>query len=81
MGIIRAAAGAIGGSLADSWLEYITAGDMGPTTVLTKGVQVTRGKRGSNRKGTPDIISNGSRIEVGPNQMMILVDSVRIVDY
>ena len=49
MGIIRAAAGAIGGSLADSWLEYITAGDMGPTTVLTKGVQVTRGKRGSNR--------------------------------
>ena len=42
MGIIRAAAGAIGGSLADSWLEYITAGDMGPTTVLTKGVQVTR---------------------------------------
>ena len=81
MGIIRAAAGAIGGSLADSWLEYITAGDMGPTTVLTKGVQVTRGKRGSNRKGTPDIISNGSRIEVGPNQMMILVDSGRIVDY
>ena len=54
---------------------------MGPTTVLTKGVQVTRGKRGSNRKGTPDIISNGSRIEVGPNQMMILVDSGRIVDY
>lgn len=81
MGIIRAAAGAVGGSLADSWLEYITADDMGPTTVMTKGVQVTRGKRGSNRKGTPDIISNGSRIEVGPNQMMILVDSGRIVDY
>lgn len=81
MGIIRAAAGAVGGSLADSWLEYITADNMGPTTVMTKGVQVTRGKRGSNRKGTPDIISNGSRIEVGPNQMMILVDSGRIVDY
>ncbi|WP_298484059.1 SPFH domain-containing protein [uncultured Ruminococcus sp.] len=81
MGIIRAVAGAVGGSLADSWLEYITADDMGPTTVMTKGVQVTRGKRGSNRKGTPDIISNGSRIEVGPNQMMILVDSGRIVDY
>lgn len=81
MGIIRAAVGAVGGSLADSWLEYITAGDMEATTVMTKGVQVTRGKRGSNRKATPDIISNGSRIEVGPNQMMILVDSGRIVDY
>lgn len=81
MGLIRAAVGAVGGTLADSWLEYITAGDMGATTVMTKGVQVTRSKRGSNRKTTPDIISNGSRIEVAPNQMMILVESGRIVDY
>jgi len=81
MGIIRAAAGAVGGTLADSWLEYITAGEMGPNTVMTKGVQVTRSKRGSNKKYTPGIISNGSRIEVGPNQMMLLVESGRIVDY
>ncbi len=81
MGIIRAAAGAVGGTLADSWLEYITAGDMGPTTVMTKGVQVTRSRRGSNKKYTPGIISNGSRIQVGPNQMMILVDSGRVMDY
>ena len=81
MGLIRAAAGAVGGTLADSWLEYITAGDMGANTVMTKGVQIKRGKHGSNTKGTPDIISNGSRVEVGPNQMMILVDSGRIMDY
>ena len=81
MGLIRAAAGAVSGTLADSWLEYITAGDMGANTVMTKGVQIKRGKHGSNTKGTPDIISNGSRIEVGPNQMMILMDSGRIVDY
>ena len=79
MGLTRAAAGAVSGTLADSWLEYITAGDMGANTVLTRGVQIKRGKHGSNTKGTPDIISNGSRIEVGPNQMMILVDSGRIV--
>ena len=64
MGLIRAAAGAVSGTLADSWLEYITAGDMGANTVLTRGVQIKRGKHGSNTKGTPDIISNGSRIEV-----------------
>ena len=81
MGLIRAAAGAVSGTLADSWLEYITAGDMGANTVMTKGVQIKRGKHGSNTKGTPDIISNGSRIEVGPNQMMILMDSGRVVDY
>ena len=44
MGLIRAAAGAVSGTLADSWLEYITAGDMGANTVLTRGVQIKRGK-------------------------------------
>lgn len=81
MGFIRAAVGSVGGVLADSWLEYITADDMGANTLITRGVQVTRGKRGSNTKGTPGTISNGSKIEVGPNQMMILMDSGRIVDY
>lgn len=81
MGFIRAAAGAVGGTLADSWLEYITADDMGPSTIVTRGVQINRGKRGSNTKSTPNTISNGSKIEVGPNQMMILMESGRIVDY
>ncbi len=81
MGFIRAAAGALGGTLADSWLEYITADNMGSNTVVTRGVQITRGKRGSNTKATPNTISNGSKIEVGPNQLMILMDSGRIVDY
>ena len=54
---------------------------MGANTLITRGVQITRGKRGSNTKGTPGTISNGSKIEVGPNQMMILMDSGRIVDY
>ena len=44
MGLIRAAAGAVSGTLADSWLEYITAGDMGANPVLTRGVQIKRGK-------------------------------------
>ncbi len=81
MGIIRAAVGSVGGALADSWLEYITADHMEAGTIVTRGVQMTRGKRGSNTKGTPDTISNGSKIEVGPNQLMILMESGRIVDY
>ncbi len=81
MGLIRAATGALGGTLADSWLEYITAGPMDNETIMTRGTFVSRKKHGSNRKGSPDIISNGSRIEVGPNQMMILVESGRILDY
>lgn len=40
MGLIKAAAGAIGGAFADSWLEFIEADTMGPTTAMVRGVQV-----------------------------------------
>ncbi len=81
MGIIKAVAGAIGGSLADQWLEVIEADSMSDTTVFTKGVKVRRDdRRNVNVKGTDDTISNGSVIHVYPNQMM-LVDGGRAVDY
>lgn len=65
MGLIKAAAGAISGGLADSWLEVIEPDNMTDTTVATAGVQV-RNKRSSNKKGTSGIISNGSVIHVYP---------------
>lgn len=82
MGLIKAAVGAIGGSLADSWLDVIEPDNFTGTTVITRGVLKSKDdKRSSNKKGNDDIISNGSKIHVYPNQMMILVDSGRIVDY
>ncbi len=82
MGIIKAVAGAIGGSLADQWLEVIEADSMSDTTVFTKGVKVRRDdRRNVNVKGTDDTISNGSVIHVYPNQFMMLVDGGRVVDY
>ncbi|MCD8188133.1 MAG: SPFH domain-containing protein [Ruminococcus sp.] len=80
MGLIRAAAGAISRSLADSWLEFIEADSMGPTSAMVRGVQVEN-RKGSNRKGSANYVSNGSKIVVGQNQMMILVDGGRIADY
>lgn len=80
MGIIKAAMGAVGGSLADQWLEVIEPFNMGEGTVATCGVQVEN-KRGSNNKRTNYIISNGSVIHVYPNQMMLLVDGGQIIDY
>ncbi|MEG0689534.1 MAG: SPFH domain-containing protein, partial [Hungatella sp.] len=78
MGIIKAVASAIGGSLADQWLEVIEPDDMGDQTVFTGGVQV---RKGSNTKGSAGTISNGSVIHVYPNQFMMLVDGGKIVDY
>lgn len=82
MGISKAATSAIGGGLADQWLEVIEPDNMSDSTVMTKGVKVRRNdKRGSNRKGTEDVITDGSVIHVYPNMMMLLVDGGRIIDY
>ncbi len=82
MGIIKAFFGAMGGALADQWQEVIEAEGMTDTTVLVKGTKVRAGdKRSSNKKGTEDIVSNGSVIHVYPNQFMMLVDGGKIVDF
>ncbi len=82
MGLIKAISSAIGGSLADQWLEVIEPNDMGDNTVSTNGVLVRKDdRRGSNKKGTVDTVSNGSIIHVYPNQFMMLVDGGKIVDY
>lgn len=80
MGIIKAVTSAVGGALADQWLEAIEPDDMGDKTVFARGVQMRRGK-GSNTKGSSDIVSNGSVIHVYPNQFMMLVDGGKVVDY
>lgn len=78
MGIIRAIGNAIGGGLADQWLEVYEADDMGAQTVFTRGVLM---RKGENKKGTQDTVSNGSIIHVYDNQFMILVDGGKVVDY
>ena len=80
MGIIKAVTTAVGGALADQWLEAVEPDDIGDRTVFVRGVQVRRGK-GSNTKGSSDIVSDGSVIHVYPNQFMMLVDGGKIVDY
>lgn len=82
MGIIKAAVNAVTGALADQWMEVIEAGSMGDNTVFTRGVTVRRGDaRNQNRKGTADVVSNGSIIHVYPGQFMMLVDGGKVVDY
>ena len=82
MGIIKAVVNAIGGGLADSWLEVYESDSMNDATVFTTGVKVRKDdKRNSNTKGTEGTISNGSIIHVYDNQCMLLVDGGKVVDY
>ena len=78
MGSIKAAVSAIGGALADQWLEVMEPGNMGDQTVFTSGVKI---RKGSNVKGTENVVSDGSVIHVYPNQFMMIVDGGKVVDY
>lgn len=82
MGIIKAVTGAVGGTLADQWLEVLEPDEMDDNTVFTRGVKVRKNdKRNQNVKGTDNTVSNGSVVHVYPNQFMMLVDGGKIVDY
>jgi len=79
MGLIKAAAGALGGTLADQWKEFFYC------EALDKDVLVTKGKkritsRSSNTSGNDNIISNGSGIAVADGQCMIIVEQGKIVE-
>lgn len=82
MGIIRAVASAMGGSLADQWLEVIEPDNMSDTTVFANGTKVRKNdRRNSNIKGTDNTVSNGSIIHVYPNQFMMVLDGGKVVDF
>ncbi|MCI7767054.1 MAG: SPFH domain-containing protein [Oscillospiraceae bacterium] len=78
MGLITAAVSSVSGSLADSWKEVIEPDEMSDSTLLVKGVAI---KKGSNKRGTENVVSNGSIIHVFPNTLMLLMDGGKIVDY
>ena len=79
MGLIKAALGAAGGALADSWLEYFYCEALPADVLVAKGKN-RESKRSSNTKGEDNIISNGSGIAVADGQCMIIVDQGKVVD-
>lgn len=68
MGLIKAAVGAIGGTLGDQWQDLIKCEDMDENTLMMKKTTKT------------GQISKGSRIIVAPGQVAVIYDSGTIVD-
>ncbi len=80
MGLIKAAAGSLGGVLADQWREYFYCDSMDADTLMSKGVKRTS-RRSSNTKGSDNVITNGSVIAVNEGQCMMIVDQGSIVEF
>ncbi len=79
MGLIAASLGAAGGVLADQWREYFYCDALDSNTLLARGEKRT-GKRGSNKRGEDNVISDGSIVAVADGQCMIIVENGEILD-
>lgn len=77
MGFLKAAAGAAGGTLADSWKDYFCCDSLDADVLVKKG-EHKAGSRSSNTKGTDNIITDGSKLIVADGQCAITVDQGKI---
>lgn len=83
MGLIQAAVGSIGGALADQWKDFYTVPDgLPPTAALFAAVpRGTNAGRGSNTKGSSNIITNGSKIVVPEGYGLLLMQDGAITGF
>ena len=79
MGLIKAAVGAVGGTLADQWKEFFYCEAIDKDVLVVKGQKSVSG-RSSNTKGSDNVISNGSGIAVADGQCMIIVENGQVVE-
>lgn len=79
MGLIKAAAGAVGGTLADQWKEYFCCDALNADVLVAKGVKKIS-SRSSNKKGEDNIITDGSQIIVADGQCMLIVDNGKVME-
>lgn len=83
MGLIQAAVGALGGTLADQWKDFYTVPDgLAPTAALFAAVR--RGQnagRGSNTEGSDGVITNGSKIVVPEGYGLVLMEQGAITGF
>lgn len=79
MGLIKAAIGTIGGTLADQWKEFFYCDALTSDILAVKG-QKRVSRRSSNTKANDNIISNGSAIAVADGQCMMIVEQGKIVE-
>lgn len=83
MGFIQAAAGAIGGTLADQWIDFLIPPDNVPATAVMFPA-VPKGQnagRGSNVRGSENIITDGSKIVVPEGMGLLTFQDGRITNF
>ncbi|MCR5079291.1 MAG: SPFH domain-containing protein [Bacilli bacterium] len=81
MGLIKAFAGSISGTLADQWKEYFYCEALPVNVLARKGQKRVNGWRSSNTKGSENIISDGSIVVVADGQCMMIVNQGKVQEF
>ncbi|MCL2562947.1 MAG: SPFH domain-containing protein [Oscillospiraceae bacterium] len=83
MGFIRAFTGALGGTFADQWKDFLVPSpNITATTAVFPAVQRgTNAGRGANTKGSENIITNGSKIVVPEGTALITLQDGAVTGF
>ncbi len=83
MGLVQAVVGAVSGMLADQWKDFYTIPDGLPSTAALFAAvpQGTNAGRGSNTKGSSNIITNGSKFIVPEGYGLLLFQDGKITGF
>jgi len=83
MGLIQAAIGAIGGTLADQWKDFYTVPEgLSPTAaIFAAAPRGTNAGRGSNTKASDGVITNGTKIVVPEGYGLVLMENGLITGF
>jgi membrane protease subunit (stomatin/prohibitin family) len=82
VGFIQAFTGALGGTFAEQWIDFYTVPNVQPTAALFPVVKKeTDAGRGSNTKGSDNIITNGSKIVVPEGYGLITLQDGEITGF
>ena len=83
MGLFQAVAGAVGGMLGDQWKDFYTVPDGLPATAALFAAvpRGTNAGRGSNTRGSDNIISNGSKIVVPEGYGLLLMQDGKVTGF
>ena len=79
MGLLKAGIGALSGVLSDSWRDYFYCDALSSDVLAARGFKKVD-KKSSNTKGSDNVISNGSIINVNEGQCALIIDSGKVAE-
>ena len=78
MGIFKATSAAVGGAMADQWLEVFNCDALSADTLVQRG-QKMQSERSANTKGNENVISAGSTIIVNEGMAAIITEMGKVI--